>query len=105
VLRSNELLVVEGGEDMDLRDESHGGGVVGQVRISSLLDIVPTLRKGDQTLVHAGFRRDELVGLARAARSRGLYRLVPLGEALSFEAVWDGIDLLSHMTRRITVRV
>lgn len=105
VLRSNELLVVEGGENLDLRDQSHGGGVLGQVRISSLLDIVLGLRKGDQTLVHAGFTREELVELARAARSRGLYRLVPLGEALSFEAVWDGIDLLTHMTRRITVRV
>jgi hypothetical protein len=104
VRSSNELLVLDGGTDLDLREDLHGGGVLGQVRLDSLLALVPHLNKRDQTLVHAGFSREELLEVAKAARSRGLYRIVPIGEGLSFEAVWDGVDLLSHMTRIVTVR-
>ena len=31
----------------------------------------------------------------------GLSRIVPVGQALNFDAVWDGYDLLRELTRTI----
>ena len=33
------------------------------------------------------------------------YSLVPLGEALNFSYLWDGVCLILHMTRKISVRI
>ena len=38
------------------------------------------------------------------AGARGLDRVVPIGEALAFDTVWDGFDLVDDMLRRVRVR-
>lgn len=101
---SNNLLVMEADESIDLRGRVHGGGVLAQARIARLEDIAARLGRRDQTLTHFGFDADALRRFAEAARGRGLYRIVPIGEALQFEAIWDGVDLLRHMSRLIVVR-
>jgi len=35
---------------------------------------------------------------------RGIDRVVPFGQALSFASVWDGYDLLTEFTRLTTLR-
>jgi hypothetical protein len=37
----------------------------------------------------------------RAANGRGVDRIVPFGEALTFGRFWDGYDLLAELTRRV----
>jgi hypothetical protein len=67
-------------------------------------DLAEHVTVRDQTLVHAGFENDELRALAENVNGRGLDRLVPIGQALAFDRVWDGIDLFEAFTRRVTVR-
>jgi hypothetical protein len=42
-------------------------------------------------LGYFGFPHEEIARFARALCGRGLFRIVPIGEALQFGAVWDGI--------------
>ncbi len=65
---------------------------------------LPFVDEGDQSLTHWGLNADAVRELARAAGARGLDRVVPIGEALAFDVVWDGFHLIDDMLRRVRVR-
>jgi hypothetical protein len=78
-----------------------GGGYVVVEFIQNLLELVQQIRPGHQTLTHYGFSGDELTAFAHNGVLSGLSRIVPIGQALNFDAVWDGYDLLRELTRTI----
>ena len=103
--RSGSALAVLTAESLpDFREDVHGAGTLFQAAVPSLLGLVPFVRRKDQTLGQFGFDRDRLTELVLALNGRGIDRIVPIGEALSFDHVWDGYDLLAQFTRKITVR-
>jgi hypothetical protein len=80
-----------------------GAGTFPQARVASLADLAPLITRQDQTVTHFGFDPADLTGFARALAGRGVDRIVPVGDALAFSAVWDGYDLLREFTRLTTV--
>jgi hypothetical protein len=80
-----------------------GTGTFVFARLDRLADLVPLIERRDQTLTHFGFTEPELVDLAQALGGRGVDRMVPVGQALAFAAVWDGYDLLREFTRLTTI--
>jgi hypothetical protein len=102
---SNALMVINPSETADLHNDVQGGGMLAHLRINTLADIVPRVRRKDQTMTHFGFERGELEAFARAVSTKGICRIVPVGQALAFEPIWDGLDLLSSMTRLISLRL
>jgi hypothetical protein len=87
-----------------LKGPHAGGGVVYDVRVPALAAAHRLVGPRDQTLVHFGVPTAELEDFARAVNGRGLDRLVPVGEALAFDVVWDGVDLLAAFTKIVSVR-
>lgn len=85
-----------------MRELQSGHGLLGEVTLESLTKLACQLNDRDQTLVEFGFDADELHGLVQALDSRAIDRIVPLGRALDFHHIWDGIDLLGTLTRRVT---
>lgn len=85
----------------DVRGEHCGAGMFFEAYLEDLMDLVPFIRRKDQTLGHAGFTPIVLQELVRALNGRGLDRLVPIGDALKFQPVWDGYDLLQELTRLV----
>lgn len=45
----------------------------------------------------------QLSGLLRSG-IRGVNRIVPIGKTMDFELIWDGYDLMSHLTRAIRIQ-
>jgi len=88
----------------NLRREHCGGGLFLQFQTPSLESIASHLTRQDQTLVHFGFDQPELDEFARSLNGRALDRIVPIGQALSFDRFWDGYDLLAEFTRSIAIR-
>jgi hypothetical protein len=82
-----------------------GAGLFPVAVVASLDDLAPLLRRRDQTLTHAGFDQTELLTFVAALGARGLDRIVPIGSALTFAALWDGYDLLREFTRTLTLRL
>ncbi|GIG60764.1 hypothetical protein Lfu02_51360 [Longispora fulva] len=80
-----------------------GAGTLCHVRVDSLVDLVPTVRRKDQTLAQFGFTMAELDAFVTALAGRGIDRIVPFGSALTFAGVWDGYDLLREFTRITTI--
>jgi hypothetical protein len=81
-----------------------GGGLIRHVAVSGLPEVLAFIDEGDQTVTHWGFGGDALHDFAAGAGVRGLDRLVPIGEALAFDVVWDGFHLIDDALRRVRVR-
>jgi Acyl-CoA reductase (LuxC) len=99
-----ELDVVKALPSAALATKFHGGGFLVSVEVAALQDISMFVGKRTQTIAYFGFEKVQLKQLSLSLIGKGGYRIVPIGEALSFEATWDGIDLMRQMTRLIVVR-
>ncbi len=85
-------------------DRSHpGAGLFFEAHVDALADLVGFVARKDQTLTAHGFSQAELTTFARLLHGRGIDRIVPFGEALSFGTIWDGYDLLAELTRTVAV--
>lgn len=82
---------------------SVGGGFVAISYIDTLDDLASHVETRDQTLSYFGFARERMEDFARLCATRGLCRIVPIGQSLSFDAVWDGYDLLRDSVRLIRI--
>ncbi|GAA3718258.1 acyl-CoA reductase [Nonomuraea antimicrobica] len=80
-----------------------GAGTFAHARLESLPELAGLVERRDQTMTHFGFGQAELEELARGLAGRGVDRMVPVGSALSFHRVWDGVDLPAEFTRLVTV--
>jgi hypothetical protein len=81
-----------------------GGGLLRHVPVAELSEVLGFVDEGDQTLTHWGIDGVMLRDFAAQAGARGLDRVVPIGEALAFDVVWDGFHLVDDMLRRVRVR-
>ncbi len=81
-----------------------GAGTICHITIGSLAELAPAIQRKDQTLSQFGFTRAELDDFVTAVAGRGLDRIVPFGQALTFAGIWDGFDLLREFTRIITIQ-
>jgi hypothetical protein len=81
-----------------------GGGLFRHVPVERLSDVLGFVDEGDQTVTHWGLDGNALRQFAAGAGARGLDRVVPIGEALAFDVVWDGFHLIDDMLRRVRVR-
>jgi hypothetical protein len=104
-LHQKEFLAVRLSDMAELKKEICGGGLFTHLRVDHLSKVAEASEQRDQTITHFGFSGAELREFARAAGARGLDRFVPVGEALAFEATWDGYDLIGDFLRRVIVRV
>jgi hypothetical protein len=85
----------------DFSRDHPGAGLFFVAHIDRLAQLIPFVTKRDQTLGHFGIPREELAAFVHALQGRGVDRLVPLGQALTFNRYWDGYDLLQEFTRKV----
>jgi hypothetical protein len=85
----------------DFQRDHPGAGLFFVAYIERLEELFPFVSKRDQTVGHFGFAREKLIAFARTLQGRGVDRLVPLGQALTFNRYWDGYDLLQEFTRKV----
>ncbi|WP_229402882.1 acyl-CoA reductase [Micromonospora okii] len=80
-----------------------GAGSFVHTRLNRLADLLPLVRRSDQTLTDLGFDPVELLDFARRCGRHGVDRTVPVGRSRDFGATWDGYDLLREFTRVLSV--
>lgn len=81
-----------------------GQGMFLELIRTDLSDLMPSLTSRDQTLAHFGFSVDEWMRVLPSLPPHAADRVVPIGEALAFSSVWDGVNLLKAFTREVQVR-
>lgn len=99
----NALTIMETDDPSSAVNIPFGGGLLAQMTLNVVEDIQHFIDRRTQTISYFGFDRKNLTKLAIILSNRGGYRIVPVGQALQFDVVWDGVELLSHMTRRVVI--
>ncbi|HVV46141.1 MAG TPA: acyl-CoA reductase [Bryobacteraceae bacterium] len=96
-----EFVLLDANPGRDFEREHCGGGLLFQTRVEALADLQPFISRREQTMTCFGFETDELT--AFAAGLSGLDRIVPVGQALNFNRLWDGYDLLQELSRHVSI--
>lgn len=87
-----------------IREQHCGGGLFYERELGHLCDVASFISDKDQTLAYYGFGKDELLEMLSKVTSRGLDRIVPVGQALDFDGVWDGQRFLTSFTREVVMK-
>lgn len=88
----------------DVRERHCGGGLFYEYIVEKLTDITQVVIDKDQTIAYFGFEQSELVSLIEQIATRGIDRIVPIGQALNFDGVWDGQNFLTSFTREVVIK-
>lgn len=86
-----------------VRERHCGGGLFFERTVFDLKDVSNVIIDKDQTISYFGFKRDELVTFIETISTRGIDRVVPIGQALNFDGVWDGQSFLKSFTREVVI--
>lgn len=90
----------------DIDRENHcGGGLFYEIFIKELGEISRIIDKKDQTISVYGVDGESIKKLLNDVRLAGINRIVPIGQALDFSAVWDGYNLLREFCREIQLSI
>ena len=70
---------------------------------SSLDEIANIITTKYQTLSYFGICRQQLEHFITANQPKGIDRIVPIGETTAFSLIWDGYDLITTLSREISL--
>ena len=76
-------------------------GLFFEREMEGLEELAPAVTKKVQTAAVCGVSREEVVRMVLENRLQGIDRVVPFGETLSMELVWDGYNIIDQLSRRI----
>lgn len=83
----------------DLMNYKNGGGYFFEYSAKNLEELVPVLTKQCQTIATLGVSKEDIKELVFRSGVRGVDRIVPLGETMGLEFIWDGYKMIEQMSR------
>jgi hypothetical protein len=87
---------------LDLSEHTCEGGSFFEYSDESPDKLLEIVSRKTQTLTYIGFSGSELQDLIHKNGSLGIDRVVPCGKGAEFSFIWDGYDLIRHMSRVIS---
>lgn len=79
------------------------GGYFSEYATNDLNDLAPIITTKYQTLAYFGFSKEELQLFVLTNQIKGIDRIVPIGKTTDFSLTWDGYDLITMLSREITI--
>lgn len=73
------------------------------VQLQSIEQLVEFIDEKCQTISYFGVERERLLNIVENLPIQAIDRVVPVGRALEFDVIWDGYDLFSQLSRRVSV--
>lgn len=83
----------------ELMDYKNSGGYFFEYKAAKLQEIVPILAKQCQTISYLGEPIEKIKELVFQNGVRGVDRIVPLGQTMGLEFIWDGFKMIDNMSR------
>jgi len=87
--------------DKDVQRLKGKWGVFFEYNCKNLNQINKIVNKNFQTLTYFGFEKENLVNHIINNKLKGIDRIVPVGQSLNINLLWDGYDLSKSLTRII----
>lgn len=91
--------------DLGRLTRSAGDGFFVERRIDGLADLAAMVARDWQTVASFGVCADDWRDFVTSGRPHGIDRVVNFGQALAFGHVWDGVNLLTALTRIVAIEV
>lgn len=89
---------------LEIRELHCGNGLFYEYESVNLNQIAKFITDKDQTMSYFGFTTAQLEEFLTYIDTRGLDRIVPIGQALDFDRVWDGQSFLTSFTRKVVLK-
>lgn len=97
------FVTIQNNQLKDIKREICGGGLFSYLSVEDLNKVIEFASKKDQTVTYFGFKKDELKEFTLKMGIKGVCRIVPVGEALSFDINWDGYNLINDFVKRVVL--
>jgi hypothetical protein len=78
-------------------------GTIQEISIKNLDELDTVIDDRCQTLTYFGFDIKELKNFVVSNQLRGIDRIVPIGGSLDMDVIWDGYDIIDHLSRTIDI--
>lgn len=78
-----------------------GFGIFPEINIHDLRELRKIIKENFQTITYYGLNKKEIIDTIFKYKIRGIDRIVPIGQAFNIGPIWDGYDIIYHMTRVI----
>lgn len=75
-----------------------------EVEINNLEKIKDIISEKYQTITYFGVNKNELIEFIYKNKLLGIDRIVPIGQALSIDSIWDGYDIIKTLSRIIEIK-
>ena len=75
-----------------------------QFQIKNLKELKKIDTKKIQTLTYFGFETIDLKKIITNYHLKGIDRIVPIGQALDLDFIWDGYDIYNFLTRTVDIK-
>ena len=79
-------------------------GTLNEISFNSISNLLPIIDEKCQTLTYFGYKKDYLKKFIVKNRLRGIDRIVPVGQSVDMDIVWDGYDILNQLSRNIVIK-
>ncbi|OOB80298.1 MAG: hypothetical protein BEN19_05740 [Epulopiscium sp. Nuni2H_MBin003] len=90
-------------DKLDTQDIQFAGGGFFEYTSNNLDDLSEFITKKCQTIGYVGTIENDILSMVQSNGLKGIDRIVPIGKTMDFALVWDGIDLILQMSRKISV--
>ena len=77
-------------------------GIFFECEIRNLEEIINFSNRNLQTLTYFGFSKKELNNFFKK-NMHGIDRIIPIGQALNINLIWDGYDIIKILSREIDI--
>lgn len=88
---------------MDLMDYTCNSGFFFEYEAKDLNELLPICKTELQTISVLGVPEEQILSFIKEYRPKGIDRVVPIGNTLNFDLSWDGYDLISQLSRVISI--
>jgi len=78
-------------------------GTIHEISIKNLNELAAIIDDRCQTLTYFGFDNKELKNFIVSNQLHGIDRIVPIGRSLDMDVIWDGYDIINHLSRTIDI--
>ena len=78
-------------------------GTIHEISIENLNELSLIIDDRYQTMTYFGFEIDELRDFIISSKLRGIDRIVPIGRSMDMDVIWDGYDIINHLSRIIDI--
>ena len=78
-------------------------GTINEISVKNLDELSLIVDEKFQTLTYYGFKINELKNFIVRNKLRGIDRVVPVGKSLDMDVIWDGYDIINHLSRNIVL--